>query len=254
MALGKDTIKGLGALAVLGVFAAGGFFGVKPFVEQAFVYQSETKQTQEKNDMREIRLAKLTKESENMESLSKEVDSLLVQIPSSKDVSGIARAAIQALPEGVTIKAFTHGYLDPEQPAYVAPEVTLVALQPPFILVPVTEADPNSPAPVTEEAAAADEEKKAAAAPDEKASPESIPLAAAPVQVEVSATNLEALNKYMDNLQQQSRLITVMGVVASADSENGVTATVYLFSFTGETQAILDWEKYSVEGWPAAKE
>lgn len=225
MELSKGTIKGLGALTLVVVLAASGFFVVKPQVEAAFALQSDTKEAKQTTEIREIRLAKLEKENSNIDSLSDEVDNFLQRIKSSKEVTDIAGAVVRAIPAGVELLSFSHGEIDTAQPGFTAPGASLTPLKPPFELV-----QPEAMTPK------ADDKEDAAVTPE--ATPA---LAGAPFVLTVSATSFETLTSFIDAMQNQQRLLNVVGVVSTIGGESA-SATIYAYAYTGSNSQIEQWE------------
>ena len=233
MELSKSTTQGVGALVLVGILAATGFFVVKPQVEEAFSLQKETQSVRDTTAIREIRLIKLETESSNLSQLTADVDDLLLRIPSEKSVTDIAGAIIEAMPPGVYLQSFSHGNIDPTQPSFTAPEVSLKALEPPFQL----QTELVTVAPKAEE----DEDgNPVVAEPVEEASPA---LAGAPFILTVRASSYETLANFLDIMQFQKRLITTTAITSSIDAESGqVTATIYAYAYTGSTPKIVAWE------------
>jgi hypothetical protein len=261
MELSKSTVQGIGVLALLGVLAGAGLLVVKPQIESAFELQTEIRTVEDSTELRSIRLTAIQTQSPNLNDLDNEVNSLLEKVPSTKDVGGIAAAVVQALPTGVTLNSFSHGVLKEGGPATVAPESSLVAGEVPLTLedeaapaaAPAAGAAPvDGPPPTAEEGAAAEgeaaEEGAAPAAPA-PVDPNNVPaFAGAPFIVVVDAASPEILMTYLDNLQNQDRLITVTAIT-STDSgvEGGLQATIYAYAFAGNTPIIAEWEKAQKE-------
>lgn len=229
MDLSKNTTQGLGALALIGILAAAGFLVVKPQVEEAFAFQTKTSEVKAMTEIREARLVKLETENSNIDELSDEVNDLLLRIPSDKNVTDIAGAVVEALPEGVYLESFSHGDLDPAQPSFKAPVAGLMPMEVPFELLdasvvaaPVPDAEGNIP-PATTEVAALPER------------------AGAPFIITVSASSFESLTSFIDIMQRQKRLIAVTAITASG-SDEGAEATIYAYAFTGSTPKIIEWE------------
>lgn len=230
MALDKNAIRGIGLLAFVGVLAASGFFVAKPQIEEGFKLASETADVNQATSTREVRLVKLQNEKENMAGLSEEVDGLLGKIPSDKKVSGIAEAVIQSMPAGVQLLTFSHGDLVAGPPPYASPKVALSSPPAPFTLT-----SPGAAASETD-----DEEKDSTTAkPAEEGTPA---FALAPFTVTVSASSVESLTEYLDILQNQDRLVSVVSVTSTGMGAGETTATIYGYAFAGSTEQIKAWE------------
>lgn len=80
MELSKSATQGLGALALVAVLAGTGFFVVKPQIDEALSFQSQTQEVNDNTDIREIRLMKLETQSDNLDALSAEVNDLLLRV------------------------------------------------------------------------------------------------------------------------------------------------------------------------------
>lgn len=238
MELSKSATQGLGMLALVGVIAAAGMLVVKPQVEEAFSLQSQIQEVKDTTSLREIRLVKLQTESSNLEQLTSDVNDLLLRIPSEKNVTDMAGAVIEAMPPGVYLDSFSHGNIDAKQPEFEEPEVSLIALEPPFEL----EVGTDKPKPSDTEAE--EGEEAAPTAPvkeeEEEAAP---PLAGAPFILTVKASSYETLANFIDIMQFQKRLITTTAITSSIDEETGqVTATIYAYAYTGSNPKIIAWE------------
>lgn len=234
MNLDKNTIKGIGLLAFVGVLAASGYFVAKPQIEESFKLMNETQSVVDQTAIREIRLATLQGEKENLPALSEDVNELLTHVPSSKNVTGIAQAVIEAMPPGVQLVKFSHGELVPGAPTFTVPTATLESSDPPFELI-----TPGSlaPAPAKKDAEAKDEKAK-----DQPAAGIVPELATAPFILDVRASGVESLANYLDILQYQDRLITVVAVTSSSQDGGETTATIYGYAFAGSNAAIQAWE------------
>lgn len=240
MTLDKNAIKGIGLLAFVGVLFGSGYFVAKPQVEEAFSLIAETQSVNDATDMRELRLVKLQSESENIDGLRAEVNELLTRIPSDKNVTDVAGAVIKALPPGVQLTKFSHGEMVEGAPAYVKPESSLAAGEPPFELIVPGEA-PQKKTPTDDE--------KTTPAPKETGKEVAPEFSVAPFILEVQASGVESLANYLDMLQFQDRLISIVSVTSSSQNEGGTTATIYGYAFAGSTDQIKAWENP-----PAAEE
>lgn len=238
MALDKNAIKGIGLLAFVGVLFGSGYFVAKPQIEEAFSLMDETKTVNEATEMRELRLIKLKNESENIDALKTEVNELLKRIPSDKNVTDIAGAVIKALPPGVQLTKFSHGEMVEGGPSYTEPKASLVAGEPPFVLVVPGEGAAGAGASKSK----TDEEKSAAPVED-KSKPKAVPaFATAPFILEVTASGTESLANYLDMLQYQDRLITIVSVTSSSTDGGETKATIYGYAFAGSNDQIKAWE------------
>jgi len=239
MELSKSTTQGLGALALIGVLGAAGFFVVKPQVEEAFSLQTQTQEVRDSTGLREIRLVKLQTESSNLDQLTTDVNDLLLRIPSEKSVTDMAGAVIAAMPPGVYLESFSHGNIDAKQPKFEVPEVSLTALEPPFELVTGTVA----PTPTAADKDAEEGDDAAATAPATPTEEVTPALAGAPFILTVRASSYETLANFIDIMQFQKRLITTTAITSSIDDATGqVTATIYAYAYTGSTPKIVAWE------------
>ncbi len=243
MELSKNTIKGLGALTLVGIFAASGFFVVKPQIEGAMELSSQTADAEDLNEMRQLRLVKLQTESENIDTLTAEVNDLLLRIPSEKNVTDIAGAVIEAMPPGVRLESFRHGALEVGAPAITLPEASITDTDPFFELV-----DPNAAPAAPEEDAEEGEEDAAPAREPEPTADEVVPaLATAPFILTVRASSYESLTNFIDIMQFQKRLLVVGAVESSAEDGGEINATIYAYAFANNTPAIAEWESVDAE-------
>lgn len=239
MALDKNAIKGIGLLAFVGILFGSGYLVVKPQIEESFSLMAETKTVNEATEMRELRLVKLQNENENLEGLKSEVNELLGRIPSDKNVTDIAEAVIKALPPGVQLTKFAHGEMVDGGPTYAEPKASLVPGEPPFVLV-VPGEQASSPAPAEDASGDEAEAEKAAPAQDK---PKGVAaFATAPFVLEVTASGTESLANYLDMLQYQDRLITIVSVTSSSADGGETKATIYGYAFAGSTDQIKAWE------------
>lgn len=234
MELSKSATQGVGALVLVAVLAAAGFFVVKPQVEDAFALQTKTSDVKAATSIRELRLITLKTQSQNLNELKTQVGDLLLRIPATKDVTGIAGAVVDAMPAGVYLKSFSHGALDGTVPKFVTPAVSLITMKPPLDLTPkkpaavAAPADGSTPAkPVT---------------PPVDTTPPVPPLAGAPFILTVQASSVESLANFMDIMQYQKRLLTVIAVTSSTNDQ-GTEATIYAYAFAGSSPQIVAWEK-----------
>lgn len=232
MNLSKSTTQAVGLLVLVVILGAAGFFVVKPQVEGAFSLQDQTAAAKSATQVREIRSNTLAKQSQNLPTLKENVNDLLKEIPSAKNVTDIAGAVIEAMPSTVTLQSFSHGDLDAAVPNFKEPEVSLDPLKPPFSLdkkkvsAAPTKTTDGKPAPTP--------------APTET-KPVVPPLAGAPFILTVTANSYDDLLLFIDTMQNQKRLITVVAVTSSTGTD-GVTATIYAYAFAGDNPQITKWE------------
>lgn len=236
MELSKGATKGIGALTLVAVLAAAGFLVIKPQIDEAIELQSQTAEMRDMTDVREIRLSKLEAEKSNLDALSLEVNDLLLRITSDKKVTDIAGAVVAALPPGVNLESFSHGPLDPAQPNFKTPLVALEAIEAPFTLEKV-EAQTSAPA----EAAEGEDVVEAPVVEPEVAVEVTPAFAGAPFIITVRASSFESLTNFMDVMQYQKRLITVVAVTSGA-GDGGIRATIYAYAFASSTPKIVEWE------------
>lgn len=239
MALDKNAIKGIGLLAFVGVLFASGYLVAKPQIEESFSLMSQTQETSNKTEMRQLRLVKLQNENENFEALKTEVDELLKRIPSEKNVTNIAGAVIKAMPPGVQLVKFSHGEIVEGSPTYEVPLSSLIGDEPPFELV-----VPGSSTGASTEKPAVDDAEETVPAPDKKEDKTGVTpeFASAPFILEVSTSGVESLTNYLDMLQYQDRLISIVSVTSSSEDGGETKATIYGYAFAGSNAAIKAWE------------
>lgn len=289
MELSKSTMQGIGALALVAVLAGAGFFVVKPQVTQAFDLQSKTEEVQQISQARELRLVKLTKASKDITTLKKLVDGQLKLIPSRRDPQDIEASVVAALKSAglsdTNLTAFKYTALDPAQPSFKAPTLTLTPPAAPFELKdPADELKPAdgaagsaasgaasssgdssaaagstdtptaeaTPAPATDGTAATDSTAGKSnlqntfgavangtleQSTDEGPNSYAPAMAGAPFTVDVSISDPEQLMKFIDELQNQTRLITVVGVTSTQG-----TATIYAYAYAGSDALVQKWE------------
>lgn len=249
MNMSESTIKGVGALVLLGVIAAGSFLVVKPQLEEALSLQSQTTDMKTQTDLRSDRLNLVQVRANEFDTIAEDVDNLLSRITPDKFVTNIAAAVVNALNEDVRLTSFTHGELDPSQPNFTAPKVTIEDLPLPFDV----SAAPSGGGASSSESPSGDEEAEGAppsglASSENPANPgqnsAAVPrLAGAPFVLTVDANSYSALMNYVNSLQVQQRVITVLSVVASTEGDGGVSGTIYAYAFAGSSPAIQEWVK-----------
>lgn len=288
MELSKSTMQGIGALALVAVLAGAGFFVVKPQVTQALDLQSKTEEVQQISQARELRLIKLTKASKDITTLKKLVDGQLKLIPARRDTDDIEKTVVEALEHAglpdTALQSYKYSALDPAQPSFKAPTLTLTPPAAPFELKdPADELKPAdgaagsaasgasssgdssaaagstdtptaeaTPAPATDGAAATDSTAGKSnlqntfgavangaleQSTDEGPNSYAPAMAGAPFTIDVSISDTEQLMKFIDQLQNESRLITV----ASVTTSNG-TATIYAYAYAGSDALVQKWE------------
>ncbi len=214
MKISKNAIQGIGALSVTLIIAGAGFFVVAPQLELASDHSKEAKKVEQTIQQRNLRLDKLTSEASNLGKLSEEVQTLLASIPQDKEIAGIVRSIVASLDVGgVKLDSFSHGAIDPAQPGYKAPEVNLAGNEPIFEI----------------------DQKKG----DPEETPE---LAGVPVIITVTAATYPELFSFTDALQNAERFMSVQSVEASG-TVGEITATIYIYAFTGSSSNIDAWVK-----------
>lgn len=236
MKLTKNGIRAVGLLVLIGIFAIVGFFVIKPQVESALKLMSDTSAVNDATAIRELRLAELQNESENIDQLRSDVDQLLATIPSAKNVTSVAGAVIDSMPAGVQLKSFSHGDLIPAGPNFAPADISLSGIGTPLNLE-------NEKKTQSEKDPAATDDSNT----DKQESSVEVPVfAAAPFIIQVEASRMEVLTEFLDNMQNQDRLITVLAT--NAGYANGVVdATIYAYAFAGSNPQIEAWENPSAE-------
>jgi Tfp pilus assembly protein PilO len=252
MDISKSTMQGLGALALVGVLAGAGFLVVKPQVASAFELQNSTQEVEENTQLRELRLIKLQKADEDLPALKALVDAQLELMPSRRDAHTIQASVVKALEDiglsSTTLSAYSYGALDPAQPAFQAPKLSLTGPEAPFELTdPALELVPAEAAPVAEgeEAPAEGAEPAAEAfAADPGATDMSLgpnapapAMAGVPFSITVNINSPEELMRFADQLQSGDRLITIASIVTT---DSG--ATIYAYAFAGSDPLVEQWE------------
>jgi len=273
MNLSKSTLQGVGALVVLGVLAAAGFFVVKPQVGEAFELQTKTANAQQAAELRQLRLNQLNKTAKDGgKVLGKTIESL-VSIPERRDATEIERSVVAAL-DGNSSKlaSFQYGTMDPTQPAYKAPTLSLKPLEAATVSDPAdelaggdaaagaattTESEASQPASGTEAPAAPAGEssvpESASGSPEDAINsttgttapaidpnPLGTELEAVPFTITIEDLSSSDTFAFLDKLQNQARLIHVVSVTSGASSSEddggdtgASTLTIYAYAFAG---------------------
>lgn len=235
MNLNQGTIKAIGSLTLLAVIAAGSFLVVKPQLEEAMSLQSQTTDMKTQTSLREDRLIIVQTRADEFDSLAEQVDFLLGRVTPDKNVTDIAGAVVNALIPGIDLMSFSHGELDPTQPKYSPPAVTLKDFPIPFDL-----SKPSG-------GGAASSSSSAGASSVNPANPgetggNTVPkLAAAPFVLTVVAQDYQTLMNFVNVLQSQKRVITVLSVSSNMDGNGTVQATIYAYAFAGSSPEIQQW-------------
>jgi len=243
MNLSKSAIQGIGILASLGILAAAGFLVAKPQYDAATQLQQDTQDAQTQTTIRQGRLITLQKQDTNKTDLVNNVDQLLERITSSKDVYGIAAAVVNALPQGVMLTSLSHGDLDPTQPHFKTPDISLDPIKPPIDL---TKA---APAPAEDDSTDGSTASPAPSPTPSADDSETVPaLAGAPIILTVQADSPEKITQFADTLQAQKRLINVVGITSSVATNTGAatlpwSATIYAYAYANDTAQIDKWQK-----------
>lgn len=271
MNLSKSALQGIGALAVLAVLSAAGFLVVKPQVAEAFELQTKTSNAQQAAELRQLRLNQLNKTAKDGGEVLSETLKSLVSIPQRRDATEIERSVVSAL-EGNSGKlaAFQYGTMDPGQPAYQAPKLSLKPLENATVSDPADELSGSDSAgkatttdseasqqsgsteasstPTAESSSPATSESGSpsdainsstgtATAPTVDPNPLGTELEAVPFTITVEDLPASETFAFLDRLQNQARLIHVVSVTsgASADEDNGgvSTLTIYAYAFAG---------------------
>ncbi len=214
MAMGKNTITGIG-VAIAASLLVGSYFGVAaPLIAINSTTATELEQAEQLGNNYVAKLARFAGgESEEIRSALQTTDEFNSYVSETLDIESASRAIAASLPSGVKLDSFNFGAAQSVSALADAP-VSIGAFTPP--------AEFGASAEGGGEAAAG-------AAVDPTA-----PLSGfnrVPYTIKVSAGSYSELAEYLNSLSRQPRLMSVVSVDSSISE--GVTATIYAYAFAG---------------------
>ena len=257
MDISKSTMQGIAALVALGVLSAGGFLIVKPQIVEGLDIQTKITTTQQAGEVRQLRLDEIEKTAKDGDKVLQETLASLKSIPQRRDATDIERSVISAMGDQANnLVSFQYGTMDPTQPAYKAPKLTLKPAEGSFAIgdpgdeLSGDAAAPGVAASIPSEASAPSSTASAAPAPTEGADPAAGSTStngsagspndavenngkSEPTMIDPNplAADLEAVPfilkvdmpasdtfAFLDRLQKQSRLIHVVSTTTTSSS------------------------------------
>lgn len=232
----SNKVNGLlGSVGILAI-AAGTYFGVaSPILEEKKTIQSEIERVDILNSSYASRISKFSsgdKMQEEVTDANRTVSSFSSLVPKSMDIESASRAIAASLPSGVKLESFNFSPVQKVATVKSNP-LSIAGFKAPTEFA---AAAPGAAPAEKAEKAAVDEagSEKTALGPGEKGTDPQAGVSGfnrVPFTIEVSADSYQALARYLDSLEEQPRLMTVLSVDSSRS--DSVTAKIYAFAFAG---------------------
>lgn len=218
MPLTKKSIAGLGSAVSLVSIGATVLLTLFPL--NTNTEKSELSELRSQTETQNTRITELSSNSYNIDELQSFVNNFTQIVPQQPDLEGLSRAISSSVNEGVTIVAFNFGA--PEEVAEIKePSPLLEQFTPPFDLSSTTD-----PTAESEEG----EDKKAV---------KDTNFQRIPVSITVNVSDYRSLSVFLNNLENQNRLIYVQSFSTTSDvstsddgtSVGGIQANIYAYAY-----------------------
>lgn len=232
MAMGKNTVNAIGAVAAASILAGAWFGAASPLLNQKKEAESQMVQAEAIGKGYSNKLSGFQGDkNRTIEEASRTIGNFQSLVSKSIDIESASRAIANSLPSGVTLSSFDFGSAQSVAKLKSAP-MTIDGYSAPSEFSSTSKPKSAKAQNETDTVAEAGGSTETASGP--KAVDPNAPITGfnrVPFTIKVTANSYDDLAKYLDKLKSQPRLMNVVSV-DSSKTEN-VSATIYAFAFAG---------------------